>query len=63
MDQEFMITEEVAAMARTSPSTIRYYHHIGSGPKSFKVGRRRLYAKSDVIAWLEAAKSGDPVAS
>ena len=56
MDEEFMITEEVAALARTSPSTVRWWVHNDTGPKSFKVGRRRLYARSDVEAWLEAAK-------
>ena len=60
---EFMITEEVAAMARTSASTVRYWEHNGTGPKSFKVGRRRLYARADVEAWLKAAQSGERVAS
>ncbi len=46
---------EVAAMFRTSPETVRYWRHIGKGPRSFKVGRRVLYRESDVLAWADAA--------
>ncbi len=46
---------EVAAMFRTSPETVRYWRHIGKGPRSFKVGRRVLYRESDVKAWADAA--------
>lgn len=56
-------TEEVAERLRTSPATVRYWHHMGTGPRSMKVGRRRLYDEADLSAWLEAAKSGEPVAS
>ena len=51
-----MTTEEVAELARTSPETVRYWRHIGRGPTSFKVGRRRLYARADVESWLEEAR-------
>lgn len=35
--------------------TLRYWRHIGTGPKSFKLGARKVvYKKSDVVAWLEA---------
>lgn len=52
----FLTTAEVAAMCRTSPETCRYWRHIGKGPRSFKVGRRVLYAVEDVEAWIAAAR-------
>lgn len=52
----YMTTAEVAELVRTSPETVRYWRHIGKGPKSFKVGRRVLYAATDVQAWLEQAE-------
>jgi excisionase family DNA binding protein len=52
----FLTTEEVADLCRTSPSTVRFWAHQKSGPPSLRVGRRRLYDKADVTAWLEAAK-------
>lgn len=58
----YLTTEEVAKLVRTSPATVRYWRHVGAGPKSFRVGRRVLYDEADIKAWLEAAKSGDPVA-
>ena len=53
----YLTTDELAALARTTPETARYWRHVGKGPRSFKVGRRVLYAESDVRAWLEAARS------
>jgi excisionase family DNA binding protein len=51
-----MTTEEVADYVRTTSETVRYWRHVGKGPLSLKVGRRVLYARADVDAWLEAAK-------
>jgi hypothetical protein len=39
----YLTTAEVAARYRTAPSTVRYWRHIGYGPKGTKVGRRYLY--------------------
>jgi hypothetical protein len=39
----YLTTAEVAARYRTAPSTVRYWRHIGYGPKGTKVGRRFLY--------------------
>lgn len=38
----------------TPASTWRYWAHIGSGPPSFKLGRRRVWKRSTVLAWLAA---------
>ena len=51
-----LITEEVAELLRTTPETVRYWRHVGKGPRSFKVGRRVLYAESDVAAWIDEKK-------
>jgi excisionase family DNA binding protein len=53
---EYMTVEEVAELCRTSPETVRYWRHIGKGPKSFKVGRRVLFAREDVTAYLDDAR-------
>lgn len=51
-----LTTEEVADWLRTSPETVRFWRHVGKGPRSFKIGRRVLYARSDVEAYVERAK-------
>jgi predicted DNA-binding transcriptional regulator AlpA len=33
-------------------STWRYWAHIGFGPPSFKLGRRRVWRWADVLAWI-----------
>jgi len=52
-----LTTKEFAELARTSENTARYWRSIGYGPPSFKVGRRVLYAKADVDAWLESLRA------
>lgn len=55
MTTEYLTTEEVATLLRTSPETVRYWRHIGKGPRSFKVGRRVLYAVGDVETFVAAS--------
>ena len=55
---KYLTTDEVAEMLRTPAETVRYWHHVGKGPKSFKVGRRRLYALEDVEAFIAEARQG-----
>jgi hypothetical protein len=52
--EKYLTTEEFAEIARTVPSTVRYWRMIGKGPKGIKRGRRVLYAESAVEKWLSA---------
>ncbi len=54
----YLTTTEIAELLRTPVETVRYWRHIGKGPKSFKVGRRVLYALEDVEAFLAGARQG-----
>ena len=58
MTAEFMTTTEVAELCRTSPESVRWWRHVGRGPKSFRVGRRVLYETEDVRSWLDQLKRG-----
>ena len=60
---KYLTTEEVAELLRAPVETVRWWRHVGKGPKSFKLGRRVLYALEDVDAFVaEARKAGDRVA-
>lgn len=59
MTRRYLTTVEVAEICRTSPETVRYWRHVGKGPKSFKLGRRVLYDEVEVEAWLETMSRGD----
>jgi predicted DNA-binding transcriptional regulator AlpA len=53
-NDEILLLEEVAKMTRLPPATLRFYRHRGEGgPRSFKIGNRVCYRRSDVEAWLE----------
>jgi predicted DNA-binding transcriptional regulator AlpA len=50
---ELLLIEEVAELTRLPLSTLRFYRHAGKGgPKSFKLGNRVAYKRSDVEAWI-----------
>lgn len=54
---EYLTTAEVAEMLRTPAETVRYWRHVGGkGPRSFKVGRRVLYAREDVEQFIAEAR-------
>ena len=58
-----LTTEEVAEMLPFTPGTLRWMRHAKTGPKSFKLGGRKVvYRESDVLAWVEeqAASSEAP---
>ncbi|MFC8037845.1 helix-turn-helix transcriptional regulator [Paenarthrobacter sp. NPDC057355] len=46
---------EVSEMTRIPVNTLRYYRHLGKGPKAAKCGGRVMYRESDVIDWINAA--------
>ena len=57
---EFLTTDDVAALLRTSASTVRWWRHAGRGPRGFKVGRRVLYARVDVDEFIDTQRELDP---
>ncbi len=50
--QELLTIDEVAAVVRTPIATLRYWRHLGTGPRSFRVGRHVVYLRGDVEAWI-----------
>jgi DNA-binding transcriptional MerR regulator len=58
-----LTVEELAQRERTSASTIRYWQWKGIGPKSIKVGRRRLFELADVEAWEAQHRTEGPDAA
>jgi excisionase family DNA binding protein len=52
----YLTTAEVAELLRTPAETVRFWRHVGKGPRSFKMGRRVLYAREDVEAFIAEAR-------
>jgi excisionase family DNA binding protein len=56
-DQPGLLTiTEAADLLRAPVATLRYWRHLGSGPRSFRLGRRVLYRRDDVLAWIDAQR-------
>jgi prophage regulatory protein len=61
---EYLGSVDLEALTGTKASTWRYWASIGEGPASFKLGRRRVWKKSAVLAWLaEQEVAADPSGS
>lgn len=52
MDREIVGALDLEKLTGTKASTWRYWASIGTGPASWKLGRRRVWRKSIVLAWL-----------
>ncbi len=51
-DDELLTLTEVAAIVRAPIATLRYWRHLGTGPRSFRLGRRVVYRASDLQTWI-----------
>jgi predicted DNA-binding transcriptional regulator AlpA len=60
VDNAYLDSVDLEELTGTPASTWRYWAHIGSGPASFKLGRRRVWKKSTVLAWLESQEKAAP---
>ena len=45
---DYLTLDEVAERYRTSPATIRYWRHLGRGPRGVKVGTRVLFPRAEI---------------
>jgi predicted DNA-binding transcriptional regulator AlpA len=61
-DDELMTLKEVATLVRVPEATLRYWRHLGTGPRGFRIGRSVRYWRNDVMHWLEE-QSRHPQAS
>ena len=50
--EKYETVEDLARAFHTTVRAIYAMRHRGEGPKATKVGRRLLFAESDVEAWL-----------
>src|SRR3712207_1551690 len=55
-EPELLTITEAAEVLRTPVATLRYWRHLGTGPRSFRLGRRVLYRRDDLQAWIDARR-------
>jgi hypothetical protein len=47
-DDELLTMQEVAIVVRVPLATLRYWRHLGTGPRSFRIGRGVRYWRTEV---------------
>ncbi|MGC9437670.1 helix-turn-helix domain-containing protein [Streptomyces sp. WG5] len=52
---------EAAAQLRRPINTLRHWRYVGTGPASFRVGRRVMYREEDLTAWVEVQRRAEQV--
>jgi len=57
VNTDYLDSTQLEELTGTPASTWRYWAHIGSGPPSFKLGRRRVWKRSTVLSWLEGLET------
>lgn len=58
-NDELLTIAEVAAIVRAPVATLRYWRHLGTGPRSFRVGRGVRYWRTEVTRWLQQQSDHD----
>jgi helix-turn-helix protein len=58
-DQKLLTITEAAAIVRAPIATLRYWRHLGTGPRSFRLGRRVLYRYTDLLSWINQQRDND----
>ena len=53
-DPELLTIAEAAELLRAPVATLRYWRHLGAGPRSFRLGRHVLYRSDDLRSWIDA---------
>jgi len=63
-EPELLTSVEAAQITRTPLATLRYWRHLGIGPRSFRIGRRVVYRKTDLHEWItsEERRTASPSA-
>ena len=58
-DDELLSIQEVADIVRVPVATLRYWRHLGTGSRSFRIGRSVRYWRMEVFAWLDEQANRD----
>lgn len=62
--KKYLSVDDLEELTGTPASTWRYWAHIGRGPTSLKLGRRRVWDRDVIEKWLaDAAEAGRVSAS
>jgi excisionase family DNA binding protein len=55
-EPDLLTIGEAAELLRAPVATLRYWRHRGTGPRSFRLGRRVLYRRDDLRAYIDSQR-------
>ena len=53
---DLLTITKAADLLRAPVATLRYWRHLGTGPTGFRLGRRVLYRRTDLHAWIDSQR-------
>jgi predicted DNA-binding transcriptional regulator AlpA len=56
-DDDLLTMPEVAEIARMPVNTLRHLRKHGSGPEGFRMGKRVVFRRGKVRAWIAAIEA------
>ena len=56
---ELVSSKDVASLLGVTTHTLNRWSRLGKGPPRIKVGRKAVYRRASLIAWLEANEARD----
>ncbi len=59
-NDELLTMQEVANVVRVPLATLRYWRHLGTGPRGFRIGRSVRYWRTEVHTWLQQQSNRPP---
>ena len=60
LNREYFYAADLEKLTGIPASTWRYWASVGEGPRSFLLGRRRVWRKTLVDEWLAAQEQRTP---
>lgn len=51
-EREYLTAGDLERLTGTKESTWRYWAHVGQGPPSFRLGKRRVWKRVEFELWL-----------
>jgi prophage regulatory protein len=61
VESDYLDAAYLEVLTGTKASTWRYWATTGRGPASFRLGRRRVWRRAEVLAWLAEQESATGV--
>ncbi|WP_306359523.1 AlpA family transcriptional regulator [Nocardia sp. CC227C] len=56
-NDRYLQAKDCEALTGIPAATWRYWAWLGTGPESFKLGRRRVWRQSVIAAWIAAQEA------